>query len=59
MKYPTAQIQDMMITRGTEDEVHTSIPVFFGLNEALFVVCGIQKVALYDSNNTDTFIVGL
>lgn len=57
MKYPTAQIWDM--TRGKEDEVYVSIPVFVILSKALFVVCRIQKVALYDSNDTNTFVVGL
>lgn len=56
--YPTAQIGDMTKNRG-KDEVYVTIPVFVSLNKALFVVCRIQKVALYDSNDTNTFIVGL
>lgn len=59
VRYPTAQIWDMTINRGKDDEVYVSIPVSLSLNKALFVVCRIQKVALYDSNDTNTFIVGL
>lgn len=58
VKFPTAQIGDMTKNRG-KDEVYVTIPVFVSLNKALFVVCRIQKVALYDSNDTNTFIVGL
>lgn len=58
VKFLTAQIGDMTKNRG-KDEVYVTIPVFVSLNKALFVVCRIQKVALYDSNDTNTFIVGL
>lgn len=36
-----------------------SILVFVSLIKALFVVCRIQKVTLYDSNHTNPFDVGL
>lgn len=59
VKYPTAQTVNMTKNRWKEDEMHVSIPVFVSLIKALFVVCRIQKVALYDSNDTNSFIVGL